>query len=90
MSTNDLEHSWQCVRRELRGSVTDSIFHLWLEPLAARHLDEQTLTIEAPDEIRSWVSDRFDRLLVACATKALGRPIGIDLVGPATTAHSAN
>jgi chromosomal replication initiator protein len=81
MST-DLVHTWQRVRCELRNSVTDSIFHLWLEPLAARHIDEQKLVIEAPDEIRTWVTDRYSRLLSLCANKALGRSLEVELIGP--------
>jgi chromosomal replication initiator protein len=79
---DDLSHSWRCIRGELRKAVTDSTFHLWLEPLQARRLDGGTLAVEAPDEIRSWVADRFSRLLQACAASVLGPEVSVALVPP--------
>ena len=39
---------------------------------AARALSDGTLVLEAPDEIRSWVADRFARVLQTCAAAVLG------------------
>lgn len=83
---DDLSHSWRCIRGELRKAVTDSTFHLWLEPLQARSLQGDTLAVEAPDEIRSWVADRFSRLLQACAASVLGPQVQVELVAPGADA----
>jgi chromosomal replication initiator protein len=77
---DDLPNAWLRVRAELRRAVTDSTWHLWLEPLTARSFDGGTLTIEAPAESRAWVEGSFARLLAACATEALGGGTRVELV----------
>jgi chromosomal replication initiator protein len=67
-----LEHTWSQIQAELRRAVTDSTYHLWLAPLRPRELDGDTLVVAAPEEIRSWVADRFSRVLQACAAAVLG------------------
>lgn len=71
-----LEHTWSQIQAELRRAVTDSTFHLWLAPLQARALDGDVLMVGAPEEIRTWVADRFSRVLQTCAAT---------VIGPATT-----
>jgi chromosomal replication initiator protein len=77
---DDLPYAWRRVRAELRRAVTDSTWDLWLEPLTARALDGNTLTIEAPPESRAWVEASFSRLLGACAASALGPRTRVALV----------
>ena len=67
-----LEHTWSQIQAELRHAVTDSTYHLWLAPLKARALDGDTLLVGAPDEIRTWVADRFARVLQTCAAAVIG------------------
>lgn len=69
---NQLEHTWSQIQAELRRSVTDSTYHLWLAPLRPRALDGELLLLGAPDEIRTWVADRFSRVLDSCARAVLG------------------
>ncbi len=57
-----LEHTWPQIQAELRRAVTDSTYHLWLAPLRAREIDGDTLLVGAPEEIRTWVADRFERV----------------------------
>ena len=85
MTEDVLDHSWHRIRAELRGAVTDPTFHLWLEPLAARELDGDTLVLEAPDSVRNWVRDRYGRLLQACAAAVLGPDVRVDLVAPGSS-----
>ncbi len=84
MPDDALAHSWTRIRSELRDAVTDSTWHCWLEGLAPRELAGETLIVEAPDKVRSWVSERFGRLLQACAAAVLGPDVRIDLVAPGT------
>ena len=72
MSDDPLSHAWPRVRAELRRAVTDSTWHLWLEPLVPGALREGELLLEAPDDIRSWVESNFLRLLQAATDAALG------------------
>ncbi|MDO8184446.1 chromosomal replication initiator protein DnaA [Conexibacter sp. JD483] len=77
---NQLEHTWPQIQAELRRSVTDSTYHLWLAPLKPRALDGELLLVGAPDEIRTWVADRFSRVLDSCARTVLGPAASVRVV----------
>jgi chromosomal replication initiator protein len=79
-----LAHDWALIQSELRSAVPDSTYEIWLAPLTARALVEDTLVIAAPDEIRSWVADRFERVLQTCAAAVLGPQTLVDVVAPDT------
>ena len=61
---------WDAVVRELRGEVTDSTFHIWLQPLTAAACSGGTLFVRAPDHIRSWVEERFAGVIRRAAKRA--------------------
>jgi chromosomal replication initiator protein len=82
VSDPDLAPAWRRIRHELRRAVTDSTWHIWLEPLSVRALDGGRLVVEAPDEIRAWVGGRFSRLLLTCAQRVLGPDAQVELVAP--------
>ena len=69
-STKDPAELWDAVVRELRGEVTDSTFHIWLQPLSAVGHVGGTLFVRAPDHIRSWVEERFLGLIRRAASRA--------------------
>ena len=75
-----LEHTWPQIQAELRRAVTDSTYHLWLAPLQARAIEGDTLLVGAPEEIRTWVADRFTRVLQTCAAAVLGEATTITIV----------
>jgi chromosomal replication initiator protein len=75
-----LEHTWSQIQAELRRAVTDSTYHLWLAPLRPHALDGERLLIAAPEEIRSWVADRFARVLQTCAAAVLGEATTVAIV----------
>jgi len=62
--------------------VPDSTFEIWLAPLEARAVVGDTLFVGAPDEIRSWVSDRFASVLQCCAATVLGPATTVGIVAP--------
>jgi chromosomal replication initiator protein len=80
--TDDLSHSWTHIRSELRAAVADSTWDLYLEPLAPRSLNGATLVVEAPEDSRAWVTERFGRLLQACAAQVMGDGIAVAVAGP--------
>jgi chromosomal replication initiator protein len=82
VSDDDHSPPWQHVRAELRRAVSEATWHLWLEPLRLRERRDDTLVLEAPDEIRAWVGDHFGRLLQACAAAVLGPEVHVELVAP--------
>jgi chromosomal replication initiator protein len=75
-----LEHTWSQIQAELRRAVTDSTYHLWLAPLRARGTDGDALLVGAPEEIRTWVADRFARVLQTCAAIVLGEATTVTIV----------
>jgi chromosomal replication initiator protein len=78
----DPADTWTEITDQLRDAVTDSTYHLWLEPLTFVGVDGDVLQVGAPDEIRSWVSERFARVLQACAAAVLGPETIVEIVPP--------
>ena len=62
--------------------MPDSTFEIWLAPLRPRAIVGDTLVVTAPDEIRSWVADRFGRVLQTCAACVLGPATTVDVIAP--------
>jgi chromosomal replication initiator protein len=77
-----LAHDWALIRAHLRSAVPDSTFEIWLASLQPRAWVGETLVLAAPDEIRSWVADRFGRVLQTSAAAVLGPETLVDIVGP--------
>jgi chromosomal replication initiator protein len=69
-ANTDLSATWEAVVRELRGDVTDSTFHIWIQPLVAVGQVGGTLFVRAPDHIRGWVEERFLGLIRRAASRA--------------------
>jgi chromosomal replication initiator protein len=82
VSDDPLSHAWTPIRAELRRAVGESTWHLWLEPLRAAALHDGELVLEAPDEIRSWITSNFSRLLQAAAAAVLGTGATVRVVAP--------
>ena len=80
-TTSDHHTAWLRIRGELRRAVSDSTWHLYLEPLRVGGLDRGVLTIVAPPETRGWVTDRFGRLLRTCAASVLGPEASVVVAG---------
>jgi chromosomal replication initiator protein len=89
----DSAHAWRRIRAEMQRAVSDTQWHLWLEPLEARGLESGTLMVEAPAESRAWVEASFGRLLTGCAAAVLGSGARVRLVArgskaPASAPHA--
>ena len=80
--TPQLARDWPLIQTQLRHAVPDSTFEIWLAPLRPRAVVGDTLVVAAPDEIRSWVADRFARVLQTCAAAVLGPATTVDVVAP--------
>ena len=70
------------IQAQLRQAVPDSTFEIWLAALLPRAHVGDILVVAAPDEIRSWVADRFGRVLQTCAAAVLGPQTTVDVVAP--------
>ena len=82
MSDDALLHAWPPFRDELRRAVPESTWHLWLEPLRPAALHDSELVVEAPDDIRPWVTSNFSRLLQAAGAAVLGAGATVRVVAP--------
>jgi len=67
-SPTDLDALWRTAQERLEGSVPESTYRLWLEPLKAVGSDADTLYLEAPEGIRAWAERRYSGLI----SQALG------------------
>src|SRR3954467_2010445 len=80
MPTPDLAATWTAIQRELRATVTDSTYHLWLEPLRLEAVDGPRLLGGAPDGRRPGVPARCAGVLEPCAETVTGVRSEIELV----------
>ena len=69
------------MREEMRGELTDFIFHVWIEPLRPAGQVGDTLFIAAPGHVRGWVRERYGGLLRKAARNAGGAHLRVEMVG---------
>lgn len=72
MSESDPASIWHRFRAEVRRAVSESTWHIWLDPVRLLEARGRTLYVEVPEDKRAWVQTRFARLLNACAETVLG------------------
>jgi chromosomal replication initiator protein len=60
---HDLDALWLATQERLRGSVPESTYRLWLEPLRAAGVEGDTLYLAAPEGIRTWAERRYASLI---------------------------
>ena len=80
--TQELDHAWARIAAELRHAVTDSTFAIWLDPLRPVALDGTAVTVTAPDELRTWVTERYGPVLQRAARSALGPDARVEVIAP--------
>jgi chromosomal replication initiator protein len=60
---HELDALWQTTQKRLEGSVPESTYRLWLEPLEAVGVEGETLFLSAPEGIRAWTERRYSSLI---------------------------
>jgi chromosomal replication initiator protein len=82
--------AWQDIRSQLRQTVGESAFGIWLAPLELKSWDGSVLVLQGKPGTDSWVADRFGRVLERCARQRLGTNVRVAFAGdPATVARDA-
>jgi chromosomal replication initiator protein len=76
--------AWHAIRTELRRTLGDSVYEIWIAPLEVRGFDGSELLLSAPPDIRSWVSKRFGRILERCTKAVVGDGVAITIEGIGT------
>ncbi|MEA2285379.1 MAG: chromosomal replication initiator protein [Solirubrobacteraceae bacterium] len=72
MTADDPDHTWRRIESELRQAVPTDIYEIWLAPLSLIEIRGLEVIVEAPRELRSWIAERFARVLQAAAVTVLG------------------
>ena len=70
--TDDPDHTWRRIEGELRTRVPADMYEIWLAPLRLVEVQGTQVVVEAPRELRTWVAERFARVLQASAIAVLG------------------
>jgi len=75
----ELTPAWNDICTELRRTVGDTVYEIWLSRLKLAGWDGSTLRIDAEPENRPWIADRFGRILERCAREVLGAGVRVAL-----------
>jgi chromosomal replication initiator protein len=78
--SDELEHIWSEIRAELSATIDEPIYRIWLEPLRAVGLTDESLTVEAPPQTYRWIRERFGRVLQTSVAAVLGPHLTVDIV----------
>ncbi len=66
---------WQRIRELMGGTVGESSFAIWLEPVELIAVDgERRLVVAVPAARAAWTTERFGRVLAPCADR-VGREL---------------
>jgi chromosomal replication initiator protein len=76
----ELTHAWSRVVAQLRREVPAGRPQRILDTLDPRELDGATLVVAAPDAHRTYIAERFGRVLQACAAAVLGPEVTVEVV----------
>jgi chromosomal replication initiator protein len=76
--------AWNDICTELRRTVGDTVYEIWLSRLQVAGWDGSNLRIDAEPEKGQWIADRFGRVLDRCARHVLGDDVRVALAVQAT------
>jgi chromosomal replication initiator protein len=79
--------AWHEIRSELRRSVGESVYELWLSAVEAQQFDADVLLLRVPADTHSWVVERYGRVIESCAARVLGAGVRVQFT---STADSGN
>jgi chromosomal replication initiator protein len=75
--------AWHEIRAELRRSVGESIYELWLAPIEAQQADAELLLLSVPVDTHSWVVERYGRIIEECVARVQGPSVRVRFTSPA-------
>jgi len=86
----ELASAWREIRAELRRSVGDTTYEIWLAAIEVRGWDGTVLTLGAPAATQTWVAKRFGRILESSARAVLAPSVRIAFTGGSSTPKQAS
>jgi chromosomal replication initiator protein len=81
----ELAPTWRRISTELQLAVGESVYDIWLASLEPKGWDGAVLLVDAPPATRKYVSDRYRRIVEACARTVIGRGARVEFGGDPTT-----
>lgn len=84
----DTPRAWHEIRAELRRSVGESAYELWLSALEAQQSDADLLVLRVPADKHSWVVGRYGRIIESCVARVVGAGVRVQFTAPGGS-HSA-
>jgi chromosomal replication initiator protein len=79
----ELGPAWGEIRAQLRRTVGDSTYDLWLAPLEIDAWDGTLLRLRGPKATAAWVAARYTRAVQACVQSVLGPATRVELTDSA-------
>jgi chromosomal replication initiator protein len=79
-SHDQLDQTWAEVRENLRISIPEDVFRVWLEPLRPIALKDGTLYLQASQQTCDWIRRRFGTALGRALATTESACSGIELV----------
>ena len=76
--------AWRNVCAELRRTLGDSTFEIWIAPLEPVALEGGRLLLKAPVGTQAWIAKRFGPVLERCTKAALGGAANVVIETTAT------
>ncbi len=77
----DVTAAWREIRAQLRRTLSESMYSVWIEPLELHSLQGQTLFLKGKPETEAWLRNRYGRALSRCVTDVIGPGAQIGFVG---------
>jgi chromosomal replication initiator protein len=70
--TDDPDQTWSSIQSERRQRVPADTYEIWLAPVRPVRIEGSEVVVDAPPELRGWITERFGRVLEASAVAVLG------------------
>jgi chromosomal replication initiator protein len=78
----DTPRAWHEIRAELRRSVGESVYELWLSSVEAHQPEPDVLVLRVPADTHSWVVERYGRIIEACVARIVGDGVRVRFTAP--------
>jgi chromosomal replication initiator protein len=86
----ELTPAWRDICADLRRTVDESTYEIWLRPLQVKAWDGAVLLLQAPPETQAWVAQRFGRLLEQSVRSVFGTAARVSFMGDAGAGSTAS
>jgi chromosomal replication initiator protein len=79
---SETPRAWHEIRAELRRSVGDSAYELWLSAVEAQESDADLLVLRVPTDTHTWVVGRYGRIIESCVARVAGPSVRVRFTTP--------